>query len=294
MTDNLSRVCSLFGGARRRVVVLSAYVGAATLDRMLGAVPRDVADVSVFVRWGVGDIASGASDWEAWDVAKARAASLFSCPRLHAKAYVCDEWALVGSANATASGLGATGGGNLEVLVPVGARQPDLLRLLAAVERESTEACPFGADARRVASNVDGLGVWVPEVGPDAVLGALRGERQHDDQTRGICAILGIPEALENNVLVRRAVRGTTAFRIVTEEVQVRPMPMSVERVRDLLTQRVGSSFGQLAVARLGPLMQWLAYFGVNTHAMTSLGDAVPTLYPGRRLASYRLREQDA
>ena len=117
LTDSLSRVRRLFTGARHRVVVVSAFVGAEALDKILESVPEEVEQIAVFARWDTNDIASGATDWQAWDVASRHAVPFYACPGLHAKMYIADEKALVGSANATARGLGFGGISNLELLI---------------------------------------------------------------------------------------------------------------------------------------------------------------------------------
>lgn len=291
MTDNLSRVCALLNGARERVSVVSAYLGADTLERLLDSVPEVVTQVAVFTRWDIQDITSGATDWKAWDVARARSVSLCACPRLHAKVYVADEQALVGSANATASGLGGGSHGNLELLMPVDTNQPDVAQVLALAAQESTEAVPFGSDAASRDSSRDDVPIWIPEVNLNRFLEAFRGRKPHTGQTRKTCSVLRVPERHKDDTLVRRAVRETTSFRVVSHEFDTRPTPMAVDGLRDLLAEKVDFGFGEVSTDRLVPLIYWLGYFGINTHAVTSPGDSTPTLYPGGRLASYEFRD---
>lgn len=286
MSGNLARVCSLLGRAKERVVILSAYVGAATLERLLDAVPESVARVAVFVRWAIEDISGGATDWQVWDVARARSVPLYACPRLHAKVYVSDECALVGSANATASGLGLGVEGSLEVMVPFDAGSPEVARVLTLAEQESTEAAPIGADVTGTGMD-DGLPVWMPEVGPEAILDVLEGRRPHNGETQSTCAALRIGEQ-GDDVALRNAARETTVFRVVMSEFDTRPMPMALSDLRDVLAERLNGTFREVPVERLVPLVRWLARYGTNSHAVTSPGDAVPTLYPGERLASFR------
>ena len=289
MTDDLSRVCALFGAARERVIVVSAYLGSRTLDRLLSSVPRAVTRVEVFCRWSVQDIASGATDWRAWDVARAYNANMFACPNLHAKLYVSDERALVGSANATAAGLG--GDGNLELLVPVDAAQEDVARVLALATQDAKEAIPMGADVAGDDGGGEDMAVWLPEVDPNAFLDTVRGRKPHTVETRKTCARLGLSVHGQDEVAVRRAVGDTTLFRIVRREFDTRPTPMTVERLRSLLADKADSSLGEVPAEQLAPLVHWLGHFGTNTHAITSPGEVIPTLYPGGRLVSYEFRE---
>ena len=291
MTDNLSRVCALFNHAQERVIVVSAYLGAGTLKQLLDSVPEVVTQVTVVTRWDFRDITSGATDWQAWDVARARSVSLRACPGLHAKVYIADEQALVGSANATASGLGGEGRGNLELLMPVAASQADVAQVLALAVQESTEAVPLGADASGYDSSGNDVPIWIPEISPGRFLEAFRGQKPHTDQTRKTCSVLRIPERHQDNALLRSAVQDTTLFRIVSHEFDTRPIPMTVDGLRDLLADKVDLVFGEMPTKRLAPLIHWLGYFGSNTHAVTSPGDLTPTLYPGGRLASYEFRD---
>lgn len=291
MSDGyLSRVCELLEGAQERVIVVSAYLGASTLERLLDSVSPGVTR-AVFSRWDMQDIASGATDWQAWDVAKAYAADLYACPNLHAKLYVSDENALVGSANATAAGLGGQGHGNLELLVPVEATQEDVSRVLALAAREARDAVPMGADAAGNDVGDTSVAVWLPEVYPDRLLKALQGQEPHTIETHRTCARLGVPEHHQGDAVLRRAVGETTVCRIVRHEFDARPTPMTVERLRDLLADKVGPELGVVSADRLAPLVYWLGQFGANTHAVTAPGDTIPTLYPGRRLVSYEFRE---
>ena len=293
MNDNLTRVCSLLGRATERVVILSAYIGAATLERLLDAVPEGVTQKAVFVRWAIGDIADGATDWQVWDVAKARAVPLYACPRLHAKVYVSDGCALVGSANATASGLGLGVEQNLEVMVPFDAESPEVAQVLTVAEQESTEAPPIGAEVTGSGAGAGSL-VWVPEVDPEVILDVLQGRQSHSRQTRSTCAILGIDQQQGDDITLRDAVRETTVFRVVMREFDTRPMPMTLNDLRNVLAKRLGRTYGTIPAERLVPLVRWLARYGANTHAVTTPGDAVPTLYPGRRLASYQFRRKES
>ena len=292
MTRELSRVCSLLGGAQERVIIVSAYLGASALDRLLDAIPGGVTRTAVFARWDIGDLTSGATDWEVWDVAKTHDVPLYACPRLHAKIYVADEVALVGSANATASGLGLDGRGNLELLMPVSVGEPEVSRVLKMVEEEAVEAMPIGADVADQGGDDDGVALfWIPDVSPDRFVDALRGRSPHTDQTRNICFRLRIPEDGSNDALIRRAAQVTTLFRVVKEEFDVRPTPMTVADLRELLSAKVDVRLGQLPAERLAFLVEWMGRFGANTHTGPAPGDSTPTLFPGARLASYDLTD---
>lgn len=292
MTSGLSRVRKLLGGAQERVIIVSAYLGASTLEQLLSAIPDRSIRTTIFARWDTEDITSGATDWQAWDVARAYSVPLYACPRLHAKIYVADGAALIGSANATASGLGLGGPGNLELLMSVPTSQQDVSRVLKLADLESVEAVPVGAD---VISNDPGddhpSWFWLPDIGADTFLSALRGRSSHTDQTRKICSWLRVPDDQGDDKFVRRAVQETTVFRVVKEEMDTRPTPMTIVDLRKLLSAKIDTRVGQISTDQLSFLVEWLGRFGANTHAVPAQGDATPILFPGSRLASYEISD---
>lgn len=291
MMGYLSQVCRLFSNARERVIVVSAYLGAGTLEKLLDAVPIAVPQTKVFGRWDIDDVRSGATDWRAWDVARRRGVPLFACPRLHAKMYVADDKAMVGSANATASGLGSGEHGNLELLMRVPANQSDVFGVLAMVERESVEAIPIGADVSGRTRDDEVTPFWIPEIGPERFLDALQGRKPHTDGTLKTCSWLNLSESGRDDVVIRRAVQEATSSRIVREEIDEKPTPITILGLRQLLSSKLDSPFDQLQMDHLAFLMEWLGRFGANTHMVSSPGDATPILYPGARLASYEITD---
>ena len=282
----LSRICTLFGRARDRVTIVSAYLGSTALAQVLDSVPKSVADVAIFARWDLQDIASGATDWQAWDVARDRGVRLYACAGLHAKMYVADGEALVGSANATASGLGLGGRGNIELLMAVDTSQPDVSRVLATVESGCVEAPPLGADTMgSVASASEVVPIWIPEVNPNAFLDVVLGRARATDTAHRMFAALGLSKD-SSEAALRTAARSTTAFRVVKEQFDTRPVSMAVAELRDLLVGRVDSRCSNLSSEQLALLVQWLGRFGANTHSRTP-DKGLPRLYAGERLASF-------
>lgn len=294
MNNGLSRIRALFSRARDRVIVVSAYVGANTLDQLLDSVPQAVPRTAVFARWDFQDIASGATDWRAWDVASNRGVPFYACPDLHAKIYVADDKALVGSANATASGMGVGGPGNVELLMPVDTTQPDVSRILAITERCSIEAMPVGADTAndQDVGSSDGIPIWIPEASPETFLDAFHGRTTHTDETLRICTALRLPEQSCRQALLRDALRETTTFRVAKHEFDTRPVLMTVGQLRDLLSERVDSRLGSVPLERLSLLVQWLGYFGANTHLGASAHGMTPALHAGERLTTYKIKDK--
>ena len=128
----------------------------------------------------------GASDWRVWDVTAANDVPLFACPRLHAKLYVADDKALIGSANATRPGLGMGAESNLEVLLEVDANAPTIQKAVATVCQESAPASPIGPDVTEVRAGIQEDGavvpIWLPKSDPVSFLWATVGQLTDDDR----------------------------------------------------------------------------------------------------------------
>ncbi len=120
---HLEKLCT---HAQEEVLLAAPYVKAKTLKVLLGAIPTHV-PLRCITRWKPEEIMAGVSDLEIWTLIKERPhSSLWLRPDLHAKYYRADEQCLVGSANLTAKALGWSSSPNLELLVPLPAREPHL------------------------------------------------------------------------------------------------------------------------------------------------------------------------
>ena len=292
MNDPLSRICALFQQARTRVLVVSAFLGKAALDRLLQAVPDEVETSGVYARWSLEDVASGATDWRAWDVAIRHNVTLYECPRLHVKLYIADNRALVGSANATGRGLGLGGSGNLELLVEVDADEPMVSAVLAEIVGSSAEARPFGADAvttgraRETGSVPD---IWLPDVRPDVFEEAFRGRSSHSAKTRDTLDGLRLMES-DGFAALRKALRNTTCFRAVWHAFEGRLVPMYMDEILELLATRVDPTIHEVSRAKISLLVRWLGHFGSSTHLGTGPDGMSLALYPGERLTSIKVK----
>ncbi len=172
---SLARIADLFRTARRRVIIISAFMSAEALRQLLQASPS--VQRTVYVRWRMQDIVSRATDAGIYEVAKDSAASLKFHQRLHAKAYISDDCALVGSANATFPGLGISRQNNIELLTETTTRNADITQLLAILESESADAAQIPVniqegltDSLRASMLEDTEGqVWIPSAKYDDV-----------------------------------------------------------------------------------------------------------------------------
>lgn len=292
MTDSLSRICALFQRARTRVVIVSAFLGEAALDRLLRAVPEEVEVLGVYARWSLEDVASGATDWRAWDVAMRHNVTLYECPRLHVKMYIADDRALVGSANATRRGLGLDKGGNLELLVEIDAHEPMVDGVLTEVVESAAEARPFGADAvatGRVSNAGSALGIWLPAARPEVFERAFRGQVSHSAETKATLDGLRLVES-DDFATLRKALANTTSFRAVRLAFEGRLVPMYLDEILELLATRVDPGLPEVPPAQVSLLVRWLGYFGSNTHLGTGPDGVSLALYPGERLTSIKVK----
>jgi len=172
-------VGNLLSSARERVIIVSAFVRSETLKSLLAFVNSGV-KVEIYARWRISDIVAGASDVAVWDVAKRAGADFRVYDVLHAKIYIADENALVGSANATDTGLGRLGDNrsNLEILLKCSAESPEVMKVLDDLRKKSVVPCRFDDELIKQAqqsaplapSNADGEDNWTPRALPEQVL----------------------------------------------------------------------------------------------------------------------------
>lgn len=103
--------------ATRSVFIASPFVKLDALRKVMAAISPDVM-VTIVVRFLPADIAAGVTDAEIVQELNLRSRTrVLAHPRLHAKIYRADEYALVGSANLTHRGMGWCTGSNIEVLI---------------------------------------------------------------------------------------------------------------------------------------------------------------------------------
>ena len=290
MTPWIARVKDLFAGANDRVCIISAYVGRRAVADLLAAT-REGVQMEVYARWALSDLASGASDWRVWDVAAEHRVPLFACPRLHAKLYVADDRALVGSANATAQGLGIGGVPNLELLYEVDANDPAIMEVVEVVRQESALASPVGADVTegqtKAGPNEVDVPFWLPRSDPESFLKATAGQAADDEKTRRDREFVGVrcgaPSARSE---IRKAIRDMTAFRVVRIEFDTRMTQMGPSELRALIQRRLAYDLTNVANSDIQLLARWLGHFGENTTMEPSAPSDEPSLTPGMMLGS--------
>lgn len=155
----------LVSNAGVHVRLVAPFMKAAVIDELLSSVDGAV-PIHLYTRWRPDEVARGVSDTVVFDLARARPrTSLHLVDALHAKLYIADEHALLGSANLTAAGLGDGGRSNLELLAPVAAVEAEpFLRLLEATAWQPDQDFRLLMD--RAADAIRVMTKWQPPASP--------------------------------------------------------------------------------------------------------------------------------
>jgi len=149
------RLLEHVGGAHERVVLIAPFVKQDIFKELLAAVPAAVQEITCVTRWSAAEIAAGVSDPEIYAIAAADGrAKVRLCPLLHAKIYVADTRALVGSANLTNSALGRIPMSNIEILINADPASADVADAINAVMDESVAATSSLAERLRAEADL--------------------------------------------------------------------------------------------------------------------------------------------
>lgn len=164
--------------------------------------------IDVVTRWDPLEIVAGVSDPMIIDNVIATGGTLRLLPRLHAKVYLTDTKALVGSANPTGPGLGFTNPANIEIVVPTEVNNPALVRLIEVVEAVASiadrdyavqlvnyaESLPKSA-AGAAPDIASGAAYWIPTtMVPSRVLELYLGGMERYDYRADLDVICAPPE----------------------------------------------------------------------------------------------------
>lgn len=296
MTDSpCDQIRELFFEAKERIIIISAFIGASALDSLLDAT-KQVSERSVYVRWDFNDVASGASDWQSWDIARRHNVPMYARPKLHAKLYVADNRVLVGSANATTPGLSGPTKGNLELLILEDAEIEPVKQIVRRIQESSMLANPLGKDitlqshSDSANGNDDKILVWLPRSDPGRFLRVVAGEIPPDDDSLQDKSDLRLTESAIGPGEIRKAVFELTVFRIVRSAFDNRVLPMSISELRNLLSSQVSPAMAKLPIETMKRLCRWLGEFGENTVMTPSTDSSFGQLVPGKLLRSESIR----
>ena len=124
----LSKVINFISNNDGNITIFSPYVSLTAAKAVESSVKT--AEINLFTRFYPMLFIDGSSDLEALDFLNSRGrVNIYMAPELHAKVYINNDKALVGSANLTNKGLGLHSKPNLEFLLEVN---------LSSLERETS------------------------------------------------------------------------------------------------------------------------------------------------------------
>lgn len=133
------RLRSFLATARGELVLIAPFIKEPVMRRLLDEVDPSV-DVRVVTRWRVDEIAAGVSDLAVWPLILGRGGALGLLDNLHAKVFIADRSAIVGSANLTGAALSGPRAGNLELLVQVPRVHPAVAQVEEFIEQHAVPA----------------------------------------------------------------------------------------------------------------------------------------------------------
>lgn len=150
--------------ASESIQLITAFCKKSQLIALDNCVSRAISDKKLMVRFQLGDLLSGSTDFDVLETAIKRGWKAYIRFDLHAKTYIFDGMrAVVGSANTTARGLGVGKNANLEISTLVSLERGDRERVsrlycdallvddeLLDKMKAEYDAAQFGTDTRQV------------------------------------------------------------------------------------------------------------------------------------------------
>ncbi len=108
------------------VQIITAYCKESTFKKLNSAISKSVSEKRLLIRFRMNDILAGSTDFDVIECALDNKWDVFIRFDLHAKTYIVDnKRGIVGSANATNSGFGIGGNGNMEMAAFVDIEKQD-------------------------------------------------------------------------------------------------------------------------------------------------------------------------
>lgn len=267
-------------GARTRTLLCAPFVKVGVLRPLLEALSPEI-EVELFTRWRPEEVASGVSDTGVLPLLEKRGGKVFLCDSLHAKLFLFDNAALIGSANLTAKALGWAPNSNLELLLTIPAVTPEVEALAHELRRTSIRAtAAIAAEVGRVAAMLptspaalppatepgEAKRTWLPLLrDPRDLFLAYRGDERRlsrDSSTAAIAdlAWLEVPLGLE-----RTPFEALVGSRLLQAQVVQRVDDRLIEsrrfgEIRDLLANTLDLDREEASIA-WQTLMRWMLYF---------------------------------
>jgi hypothetical protein len=274
--------------AEDRAVLCAPFVKSGALEPVLRALDPAVGIV-LFTRWRPDEVAAGVSDTAALTLIEGRGGRVFLREPLHAKAFIFDDIALVGSANLTAKALGWTANPNVELLIEVPADTAEVVRLEVQLEHGAVRAtAAIAEEVERVAALLPRATMellepreeaddvpWHPRLRePRDLFVAYRGDsgrlsRQSAEAAEADLVHLEPPSGLE-----RAAFEALVGTRLHQEPVvlwinEALSEPRRFGEVRDLLMARLDLGREDAAYA-WQTLMRWLLTFAPHRYSRST------------------------
>lgn len=261
-----------------------------TLTPLLDSIHSEV-KVEIYARWRISDIVAGASDVAVLDVAKQKGADFRVHDALHAKIYIADESALVGSANVTEAGLGRLGGNhsNLEILLRCPTNCSEVQSVINDLRAKSLPPCRFDDELIRRMQHIaspmlNNMDNWIPASSPKDVLGiSQKGDMANDDIISD-CYALGIGAGTSEKRL-REIVKMRRIFAVLHDTLnQGYYDSLSDDKGCDILIDSFYVKHGD-AMKKWGILKEWIETLSEDMY-IASTRDGSQEVRKGRRLLS--------
>lgn len=123
-------ICNELCSAKQSVQILTAYGKVKAISALLCKVSTDVREKRILFRFRLDDLISGSTDFDVINFCRNQGWDVFIRFDLHAKTYVVDKKrGIVGSANATSSGLSLSQSSNSEMAALVDIEAKDLMKI---------------------------------------------------------------------------------------------------------------------------------------------------------------------
>lgn len=123
-------ICQEIESAKESVQILSAYGKINAVGSLIERIPESVENKRIMLRFRLDDLLKGSTDFELLDYCMNQGWDVFIRFDLHAKTYIVDnKRGIIGSANATTSGLALNRNPNYEMAALVDIEEEDVLKI---------------------------------------------------------------------------------------------------------------------------------------------------------------------
>lgn len=140
---------------KNELIIVSAFLRSEVLKWIRGIIPSNI-NVSIVSRWRIEDFLSGASDLDAYRIARSSRWSFYIDSDLHAKAVLIDSnFLFLGSANMTSRGIHLFGYGNNELGIKIYATEDEGERIKAYLYNSYHLTYPMFLEMEKFIESID-------------------------------------------------------------------------------------------------------------------------------------------